>query len=253
MSARIVLISGGGSGIGRAAARRFAREGARVAVVDIDRAKAEAAAGEIEAEGGAALALAGDAASEEDVRRMAVRCLDVLGAPDVLVNCAGICPQARLTDMTLEEWNRVLSTNLTSMFLTCRELVPHMERRGGGCIVNVASVHAVATLEGYAAYAASKGGVAAFTRALAVDYAKRGIRANAVLPGAIHTPMLEASVQSPDLPRHEIMNAWNRAQPLGRVGTAEEAAAVVVFAAHPDNSFMTGATLVADGGMTAEL
>ncbi|MDG0792683.1 SDR family oxidoreductase [Cohnella ginsengisoli] len=128
-----------------------------------------------------------------------------------------------------------------------------MLEQGGGVIVNVSSVHALATLDGYSAYAASKAGIAGLTRAIALDFAKQNIRANTVLPGAVRTPMLESSVKNLDTPRDEIMKQWDESQPIGRVGQPEEIASVVMFAASPDNSFMTGATLVADGGMTVEL
>lgn len=169
------------------------------------------------------------------------------------MNNAAMCPQIRLTDMSLEQWNQVIMNNLTSVFLFCREVIPSMLENGGGSIVNVSSVHALATLEGYSAYSASKGGISALTRAIALDYARQNIRVNTVLPGAVHTPMLESSVKNLDTPREEIMKQWNDSQPIGRVGQPEEIATVILFAASSENSFMTGATLVADGGMTAEL
>jgi NAD(P)-dependent dehydrogenase (short-subunit alcohol dehydrogenase family) len=179
--------------------------------------------------------------------------LKLYGRIDVLINNAAICPQIRLTDLTLGQWNEVIANNLTSVFLFCREVIPAMLQGGGGTIVNVSSVHALATLGGYSAYAASKGGIVAMTRAIALDFAKQNIRVNTVLPGAVQTPMLESSVKQMDTPREEIMREWNEAQPIGRVGQPEEIASVVLFAASPDNSFMTGATLVADGGMTIDL
>src|SRR5690606_2630798 len=148
------------------------------------------------------------------------------GKIDVLVNNAAVCPQVRLTDLSLEEWNEVISTNLTSVFLFCREVIPHMLQAGGGNIVNVSSGHALGTLEGYSAYAASKGGIVALTRAIALDYAKQQIRVNTVLPGAVHTPMLESSIKNLDTPKEQIMDSWNASQPIGRVGTPEEIAAV---------------------------
>jgi NAD(P)-dependent dehydrogenase (short-subunit alcohol dehydrogenase family) len=250
---KTVLVTGGASGIGSAACRRFAKEGANVVVIDRDPVKADETVRAIGSIGGCAIAATGNAASEQDVRRMVAQAVEQFGAIDVLVNCAAVCPQARLTDLTLEQWNEVMANNLTSVFLCAREVIPHMLAGGGGAIVNVSSVHAVATLDGYSAYAASKGGVLALTRAMALDYAKQNIRVNAVLPGAVHTPMLEASIKNLSTPREEIMKTWNESQPLGRVGQPDEIAAVIVFAASPENSFMTGAALVADGGMTADL
>lgn len=252
-SDKIVIVTGGGGGIGEAVATRFAGGGAAVVVADRIGAKAERVAGQIRAAGGRALAMAADVSSEADVRRVVSDTLDAYGKIDVLVNNAAICPQVRLTELSLAQWNEVMTNNLTSVFLFCREVIPSMLAGGGGAIVNVSSVHALATLEGYSAYAASKAGIVGLTRAVALDYAKRNIRVNAVLPGAVHTPMLEGSAKRPDTPRGEMMRQWNEAQPIGRVGLPDEIASVVLFAANPDNSFMTGAALVADGGLTVDL
>lgn len=252
-SNQVAIVTGGGGGIGEAVAQRFASVGAAVVVVGRTGSKAERVAARIREGGGRAHAIAADVSSEDDVRRVAAETLDTFGRIDVLVNNAAICPQVRLTDLTLTQWNEVMTNNLTSVFLFCREVIPSMLAAGGGAIVNVSSVHALATLEGYSAYAASKAGIVALTRAVALDYARQNIRVNAVLPGAVQTPMLESSVKSLDTPQEEIMRQWNEAQPIGRVGLPEEIASVVLFAASPDNSFMTGATLVADGGLTVDL
>lgn len=250
---KVVIVTGAGGGIGRAVAQRFASAGASVVLVGRTYAKVQAATDEIVAAGGRAVAMAADVSIEEDVARVIQETHRSFGRIDVMVNNAAVCPQVRLTDMSLSEWNRVITNNLTSVFLFCRAVVPHMLEQGGGAIVNVSSVHALATLDGYSAYSASKAGIVGLTRAIALDYAKMNIRANTVLPGAVQTPMLESSVRNLDTPRDEIMKQWDQSQPIGRVGQPEEIAAVVMFAASPDNSFMTGATLVADGGMTAEL
>ncbi len=250
---KVIIVTGGGGGIGRAVAHKFAAQGGQVAVVNRTAGKAEAVAQEISEAGGRAIAIQADVALEADVKRVVQTTLDTFGKIDVLVNNAAMCPQIRLTDMSLEQWNQVIMNNLTSVFLFCREVIPSMLENGGGSIVNVSSVHALATLEGYSAYSASKGGISALTRAIALDYARQNIRVNTVLPGAVHTPMLESSVKNLDTPREEIMKQWNDSQPIGRVGQPEEIATVILFAASSENSFMTGATLVADGGMTAEL
>lgn len=250
---KVIIVTGGGGGIGRSVAQRFAGAGASVVVVGRTHAKVQAVSDEIAEAGGRGIAMAADVSLEEDVARVIRDTKGTFGRIDVMVNNAAVCPQARLTDMSLAEWNGVITNNLTSVFLFCRGVIPHMLEQGGGAIVNVSSVHALATLDGYSAYAASKAGIAGLTRAIALDYAKQNIRANTVLPGAVQTPMLESSVKSLDTPRDEIMKQWDQSQPIGRVGQPEEIAAVVMFAASPDNSFMTGTTLVADGGMTAEL
>ncbi|MBB6673492.1 SDR family NAD(P)-dependent oxidoreductase [Cohnella nanjingensis] len=250
---KVVIVTGGGGGIGRAIAQRFARAGASVVVVGRTLGKVQSVADEIAAEGGRAVAMGADVSSEEDVARVIRDTRSLFGRIDVMVNNAAVCPQVRLTDMSLDEWNGVITNNLTSVFLFSRGVIPSMLEQGGGVIVNVSSVHALATLDGYSAYSASKAGIVGLTRAIALDYAKQNIRANTVLPGAVRTPMLESSVKNLNTPQEEIMKQWDDSQPIGRVGQPEEIASVVMFAASPDNSFMTGATLVADGGMTAEL
>lgn len=250
---KVVIVTGGGGGIGRAVACKFAEAGAQVVVVGRTLSKVEDVASAIRQQGFKAVAMAADVSSEADVTRVIADTRNAFGRIDVMVNNAAVCPQVRLTDLSLDQWNSVITNNLTSIFLFCRGVVPTMLEQGGGVIVNVSSVHALATLDGYSAYAASKAGIVGLTRAIALDYAKHNIRANTVLPGAVQTPMLEASVKNLSTPRDEIMQQWNQSQPIGRVGQPEEIAAVVLFAASPENSFMTGATLVADGGMTAEL
>jgi len=250
---KVVIVTGGGGGIGRAIAHKFGSAGACVVIVGRTLAKIEAVSAEVVAAGGTAVAIAADVSQENDVKAVVRQTLERFGRVDVMVNNAAVCPQVRLTDMSLDHWNVVVTNNLTSVFLFCREVIPAMLSQGGGSIVNVSSVHAMATLEGYSAYSASKAGIAGLTRAIALDYARNNIRANTVLPGAVHTPMLESSVKNLDTPRDEIMKQWDDSQPVGRVGQPEEIASVVFFAASPDNSFMTGSTLVADGGMTAQL
>lgn len=250
---KVAIVTGGGGGIGRAVCLEFARRGVRVVVADRSEKVGEETASIVREAGGIAMFVRTDVAQEADMRQLVRETADKFGRIDILVNNAAICPQVKLTDLTLAEWNEVITVNLTSTFLGCREVIPHMLQAGGGSIVNVSSVHALATLDGYSAYAASKGGIVAMTRAIALDFAKQNIRVNTVLPGAVQTPMLESSVKSLDTPREQIMQAWNESQPIGRVGQPQEIAAVIVFAASDENSFMTGATLVADGGLTIDL
>ncbi|BBI32957.1 SDR family NAD(P)-dependent oxidoreductase [Cohnella abietis] len=250
---KVIIVTGGGGGIGRAIVHRFAEAGSTVVIVGRTLSKVEAVQLEIKEKGYQAVAMSADVSSEEDVKRVVRDTVELFGRVDVMVNNAAVCPQIRLTDLSLAEWNNVVTNNLTSVFLFCKEVIPSMLKQGGGAIVNLSSVHALATLDGYSAYSASKAGIVGLTRAIALDYAKQNIRANTVLPGAVQTPMLESSVKNLDTAREDIMKQWNDSQPIGRVGQPEEIAAVVMFAASSDNSFMTGTTLVADGGMTAEL
>jgi NAD(P)-dependent dehydrogenase (short-subunit alcohol dehydrogenase family) len=250
---KTVIVTGGGSGIGKAACLKFAEQGANVVVVNRTAHKGEETVALIREKGGRAEYIQADVSVESDIQQVVKQTIKHFERIDVLVNNAATCPQVRLTDLTLSQWHEVINTNLTSVFLSCREVIPHLLRIGGGAIVNVSSVHALATLDGYSAYSASKGGIVALTRAIALDFARQNIRVNTVLPGAVQTPMLEASIKNLDTPREEIMQTWNESQPIGRVGQPHEIAEVIMFAASPANSFMTGATLVADGGMTIQL
>jgi glucose 1-dehydrogenase len=249
---KAVLVTGGGSGIGRATCLRFGLEGARVAIVDRDIAKAKETLSLMKDHRGDSFLIGADVGAESEVQKAVGETMKQFGKIDVLVNNAGIHSQVRITELSLAEWNHVLATNLTSVFLFSKETIPHMLRAGGGAIVNVCSVHALATVSGYSAYAASKGGIAALTRAMALDVARDNIRVNAVLPGAIHTPMLEIGA-SAQVPREQILKEWDEAQPFGRVGQPEEIATVILFAANSENSFMSGSCLVVDGGMTSAL
>ncbi|MFN8216033.1 MAG: glucose 1-dehydrogenase [Solirubrobacterales bacterium] len=249
MQDRVALVTGAGSGIGRAAAARLAAEGARGAVVALAAAAAQASAEAIEAAGGEALALAADVADGAAVAAMADAALERFGRVDALVNNAGILddylPAAETPD---EVWDRVMGVNLKAHLLTCRALIPQMLERGGGAIVNVASTAGLNGGNGGAAYTTSKHGVIGFTRQLCFDYARRGIRANVLCPGAVETGMTHEIFASGDA---EVMKAVESA-PIGRWAQPEELANAVLFLASEEASFVNGAVYVVDGGFDSK-
>ncbi|HEY8724494.1 MAG TPA: SDR family NAD(P)-dependent oxidoreductase [Gaiellaceae bacterium] len=238
----VALVTGAGSGIGRAAARRLARDGWSVACLDLDLARAEEAAAEIEGDGGVALALAADVVDEEGVRS-AVDAAARLGPIGCLVNSAGILLVSPVLDVSLADWERVISTNLTGTFVVAREVARRMVAAGsGGRIVNVSSVHAVAPGTGVAAYDASKGGVSMLTRTLALELAPYGINVNAVGPGLIRTGLGGPS-------NGAYVASTIAAIPAGRIGEPEDVAGAIAFLCGRESSYVTGATLYIDGGM----
>jgi NAD(P)-dependent dehydrogenase (short-subunit alcohol dehydrogenase family) len=246
---KVALVTGAGAGIGAATAKALAAEGAAVAVVDRDPATAEAVASEI---GG--LPLRADVRSSPDARAAIGDCAARLGGLDVLVNNAGVVRYGELPDLSEEDWDLQLDTNLKGPYLMARFAIPLMRERGGGAIVNLSSGQAVASQPLVAAYSASKAGVVAMTKTMAIDHGKDNIRVNCVLPGSVRTPMLHqgAELFGPDDPE-AAMEAWGREHPIGRVIEPEEVASVILFLASDDAAAVTGAAYLADGGLTARL
>jgi NAD(P)-dependent dehydrogenase (short-subunit alcohol dehydrogenase family) len=246
---KIALVTGAGAGIGAATAKALAAEDAAVAVVDRDPAAAEAVAGEI---GG--LPLRADVRSSPDARGAIGECAARLGGLDLLVNNAGVVRYGELPDLSEEDWDVQLDTNLKGPYLMARFAIPIMRERGGGAIVNLSSGQAVASQPLVAAYSASKAGVVAMTKTMAIDHGKDNIRVNCVLPGSVRTPMLRqgAELFGPDDPE-AAMQAWGREHPIGRVIEPEEVASVILFLASDDAAAVTGAAYLADGGLTARL
>jgi NAD(P)-dependent dehydrogenase (short-subunit alcohol dehydrogenase family) len=246
---RVAVVTGAGSGIGKVAARLFAVEGARVVVADIDAGAAEATAATIEAGGGAASAVAADVAAEAGARRIVDAAMDRYGALHVVFNNAGIFPadDGGVLDTPPDTWANVLQVNLTGVWLCCRAAIPALLESGGGSIVNVASfVALVGAATAQVAYTASKGGVLAFTRELAVEYARRGIRANALCPGPVDTPLLAELMADPERRQRRMVHI-----PIGRLARADEIAKAALFLASDESSYVTGSALVVDGGITA--
>jgi NAD(P)-dependent dehydrogenase (short-subunit alcohol dehydrogenase family) len=245
---RGILVTGSGSGIGRAAALLFAGEGGRVAVVDQDEDEAQATANSIRQNGGEALAIGADVSREADCRGMVQRALAAYGRLDVAFNNAGIGASGfAVADEEEVAWSRLIDVNLKGIFLAMKYEIPAMVGAGGGAIVNTASVAGLVGERGIGAYSASKHGVVGLTRAAALDYIGQGVRINAVCPGATRTRMLANWFQDPKVESFILSR-----HPIGRIAEPEEIARAVLFLASDDASFIVGQALAVDGGLTAQ-
>ena len=242
---RVAVITGAGSGIGLASARRLAAEGAVVVAVDIDEAAGKAAA---EQAGGTFIAA--DVSREDDVQRLYESVADRHGRVDIAFHNAGISPPEDDSILSTgpEAWRRVQEVNLTSVYLCCKHVIPYMQRQGKGSIINTASfVAVVGAATSQISYTASKGGVLALSRELGVQFARDGIRVNALCPGPVNTPLLrELFAADPERAQRRLVHV-----PMGRFAEAEEIAAAVAFLASDDASFITGSTFLVDGGISA--
>ncbi|MBW7477216.1 SDR family oxidoreductase [Paenibacillus oenotherae] len=244
---KVAIVTGAGSGMGREEAILLAREGARVTATDINEAAVLAVVKEIEAAGGEAIAFAHNVASEEEWVNVVNGTIQKFSKVDVLVNNAGISLAVGLLDTTMDQWNKVIQINLTSVFLGMKHVIPHMETNKGGSIINISSIAGLTGSSGAGAYTASKGGVRMLSKAAAVDFGKHNIRINSVHPGFIETPM------SSDLVHDDRMLQWFLSQTaLPRIGQASEVAAAVLFLASDASSYITGIELPVDGGVTAK-
>jgi NAD(P)-dependent dehydrogenase (short-subunit alcohol dehydrogenase family) len=249
LEGKTAVVTGAGSGIGRAVATLFAREGARVVVHSGRIAHAEQTASEIRAAGGDPVVLAGRIQEPTTSDELATVVRDELGVLDALVVSAGIDNFEPVDVVPVETWDAIVATNLRGAFLTCRALMP-LIRRPGGSIVFIASASALVGTPRMAAYSASKGGMVSLAREMAVDYARAGIRVNSICPGSIDTPMLRAGfAASADPTRAE--EQCVRRHPIGRLGTPDDVAYGALYLSSDESSFVTGATLAIDGGYTA--
>ena len=240
------MVTGAGSGIGRVIAQEFAREGARVAVVDWISDRAEAVTAEIEAAGGSALSVHADVSSRHDVDAMLEKVASALGPVDVLINNAAIAEGDNVLRMDEVTWDRDVAVVLRSVFLCCRAVLPSMIERRSGAILNISSVNAITAL-GNEAYSAAKAGMLNLTQGIAVRYGAHGIRCNAIAPGTIRTPIWQARIDR-DPVVFERLVKW---YPLGRVGEPEDIANAAMFLASDEASWITGVVLPVDGGLLA--
>jgi NAD(P)-dependent dehydrogenase (short-subunit alcohol dehydrogenase family) len=247
LAGKVAIITGGASGIGRATARLFAREGASVIVVDVSEPAGKKVEQEITSNGGTAMFEAADVTCATDCRRVAQRAKKISGRIDILFNNAGIIRRASILDTSEEQWDRVMSVNVKSIFLMSREVLPLMAQGGGGMIINTASGWGLTGGSKAAAYCASKGAVVLLTKAMAVDHGPQKIRVNCICPGDTDTAMLRKEAEQLGEQTNEFLAASAR-RPLGRVGTPEEIAQAALYLASDASSFVTGIALVVDGG-----
>jgi NAD(P)-dependent dehydrogenase (short-subunit alcohol dehydrogenase family) len=251
LAGKRALITGGGTGIGRATAELFAREGAHVMVSGRRRAKLEETVRRVQEIGGRAAFVEGDVAQSRDAERMVAQTLATVGGLDIVVNNAGIVVRrASVTSVALEDWDRVLGIDLTGVFLVARFALMEMVRaERGGSIINVSSVSGMFGDANLAPYNAAKGGVNLLTKSMALDYASHQIRVNAVCPGMIATPMPQTRLRPGD-DWDAVTARWGQRIPLGRVGRPEDVAHAILFLASDEAQWITGTTLVVDGGST---
>lgn len=257
LDGRVAIVFGAGSvgngwGNGKAAAFAYAEEGARVVCVDLDDKAAQITAGLIVNAGGTAISVAADVTSLADVRDAVGAAVETYGQIDVLHNNVGITSQGGPVETTEEVWDRVMTVNVKSMFLTSKCVLPIMDRQGRGAIVNIGALGGVRwTGYAYCAYAASKGAVNSFTQSIALQYAARGIRANCVLPGVMDTPHIYQQISGFYKDHAEMVAARNTLSPTGRMGDGWDVARASVFLASDDARYINGVELLVDGGMHA--
>jgi len=257
---KVAIVVGGGQtagetlGNGKATAILFAREGAAVVVVDRDEAAARDTQTALAAEGLSASVVVADVRRGADCARIAEACVAEHGRVDVLHNNVGIGIFGGPVELSEEDWHRVVDTNLTGMYLTCKHVLPHMEKQGSGAIVNVSSLASIRCSPlPMLSYNASKAGVNALTRTIAMQYAAKGIRANAILPGLIHTPMaVDAVARTYGIDRDKLVRDRDRAVPMGRMGEAWDVAHAALYLASDEAKYVTGVLLPVDGGLTCK-
>ena len=246
LKGRVAIITGAAAGIGRESALLFAREGAKIAAVDLDDGGIHSVVLEVDAAGGQALAVRADVSKAGEVQGVVRAVLDRFGRVDILFNNAGIVPQGKIHATSEAEWDRAMTVNVKSMYLLCHEVVPVFLRQGGGVILNTSSATALRSVPDRAVYSASKGAVLALTRSLAVQFAGRGVRTNAISPGPIETPLLMDWLLKDEAAKALRLNR----NPSGRFGKPEEIVSVGIYLASDESRWTNGASLVVDGGIS---
>lgn len=249
LAGKVALITGAGAGIGRASVIAFVREGARVAAVDRDPTTGEETAQLARAASGEAIFLQADVSRAAEVSAAIDACVAHFGALHILFNNAGIVPVGTVEETGELVWDETMAVNLKSVYFGCRFAIPHFRRQGGGVIINTASVAGLAGVKERAAYSASKMGVIGLTRSIAIDYVTEKIRANCICPGTVDTPSLQQRLHATG-DYQAAKASFIARQPMGRLGTAEEIAALAVYLASDESAYMTGSAIVIDGGLS---
>ena len=245
---KVALITGGTSGIGRATALLFAREGAKVAITGRDEARGQEVVADLEQAGGAAIFVRSDVRLADDCRRAVEQTLHAFGRLDILFNNAGVFYPHDALNCTEEEWDATVDSSLKGSWLMAKYALPTMIAQRSGVIINQGSGWGIQGGDQAVAYCAAKGGLVVMTKAMAIDHGRQGIRVNCLCPGDVETPMLVADAEARRLPYPDYIKSSAAGRPLGRVGTPAELARAALFLASDDSSFMTGAALVVDGG-----
>ena len=251
LAGKVALVTGSARGIGKGIALRFAAEGARVGILDLQADACQAVVDEIEAAGGSALAAAADISDERQVEAALGQLRDRFGTINVLVNNAAVMPVGALHETSLADFDRLLAVNLRGTYLVCGAVIPGMLAAGGGSIIHIASVTGIIGLPRLAAYSMTKGALIALTRAMSTDYAARGIRSNSVSPGTIDSPMLHEFVAWQSDPEG-LLRQYDAMHPLGRIGSIDDVANVCLFLASDEAGFVTGANYTVDGGISVK-
>jgi len=247
-----VIVTGGGSGIGKATAERFMEEGARMAIFDVSQKNGDSAVAELRHKGYDPQLFVGDVSKSGDVKRMVRGALRKLGRIDAVFNNAGILVEGTVEDVSERDWDRIMAINVKGVFLMCKEVVPIMLKQRKGAIVNNASCSGLVGDRNAIAYNTSKGAVVLMTKCLALDYALKNIRANCVCPGEIETPMFHQEAKSRNMPIDKYRKVLSECHPIGRLGHPKEVADAVLFLASDDASFITGIAFSVDGGYTCQ-
>lgn len=250
LAGKVAIVTGGGSGIGRATALLFAQEGARVVVADYAPEGGQETVRMVQQHDGEALFVETDVSKADDIQRLVQTTVNAYGRIDILFNNAAVTIPASVVEATEEVWDKTLDIDLKGVFLLSKYAIPHLIEGGGGSVINMASMCGLVASPNQAPYSAAKGGVVALTRQMAIDYARYNIRVNGIAPSEVRTPMFLGFINRAPDPEKKMQELVARI-PMGRVAEPEEIARVALFLASDDSSYITGVTLPVDGGLTA--